>query len=397
MSLSSKIAQASSRLPALILSRRESGRSTRRLFVAVLLLAVVPLGCVSTPRPEVQATVVHRGPLRVEVATNGVVEPVDDIEVRARLAGRIAEIPDDPGQRVQAGDVIVRFDDGPVAADLASAESERLAAVESLRAARARAAQVRQHAGVDADLYRQGGLSREAYDASQAELREAAAQLAAQEREAPLRVAAAEHRIAELTAQREATVVRAPFAGTIYKTEAKRGELVRLGDPLLRLADLDHLRVRANVDQVDLGRVQPGDRVLVSANAFPGRNWQGTITEVLPNVFVKESRSVAEALARLDPPTNGLVPGMTVDVDIIVDESPGVLQVPAQAIVYEGGAPFVYVIDGNRVRAKPVQIGLSSVTAAEIRGGLEDGALVVSAPAGLSDGMRVEVVKPAGS
>ena len=52
--------------------------------------------------------------------------------------------------------------------------------------------------------------------------------------------------------------MRAPFAGTIYKTQAKKGEMVRLGDPLLWLADLEHLRVRANVDQVDLGRVRAG-------------------------------------------------------------------------------------------------------------------------------------------
>ena len=82
--------------------------------------------------------------------------------------------------------------------------------------------------------------------------------------------------------------------GTIYKTQAKKGEMVRLGDPLLWLADLEHLRVRANVDQVDLGRVQPGQRVVVSANAFPGRTWTGMITEIVPHVVVKESRSVSE-------------------------------------------------------------------------------------------------------
>jgi RND family efflux transporter MFP subunit len=168
--------------------------------------------------------------------------------------------------------------------------------------------------------------------------------------------------------------------------------MVHVGDPLLWLADLEHLRVRANVDQVDLGRVQPGQRIVVTANAFAGRAWSGVITELVPHVVVKESRSVSEGLARLDPPTEGLVPGMTVDVDIVVAEAPNALQVPAEAIFYQAGKPFVYQIDGARVRVTPVEIGLTSVTATEVTQGLGDGAVVVTGPAaGLEDGMRVEV------
>ena len=81
-------------------------------------------------------------------------------------------------------------------------------------------------------------------------------------------------------------------------------------------------------------------------------------------MVVKESRSVSEGLARLDPPTDGLVPGMTVDVEIVVAEAPHALQVPAEAIFYQAdGDPFVYRIDGNRVRVTPVRLGLSSVAA----------------------------------
>jgi len=133
--------------------------------------------------------------------------------------------------------------------------------------------------------------------------------------------------------------------------------------------------------------------VAVSANAFPDRSWSGVITELVPHVVVKESRSVSDGLARLEPPTDGLVPGMTVDVDIIVAEAPHALQVPADAVVYQAGQPLVYRIEGNRVRATPVQLGLSSVTAAEVLQGLEEDALVVTGPAaaGLEDGMRVDV------
>jgi HlyD family secretion protein len=370
-------------------------RSRLALLLAVLpfalALGLLPVWCTHSPRLEVQAVAARRAPLRTEVATNGTVEPVDDIEVRARLDGRIVEIVD-AGKQVQAGDEIVRFDAGPVAAELAGAESERLAALEALRAARASAAQVRERADTDASLYKQGALTRQAYDASQTALREAGAQLGYQEHEVPLRVASLELRIKELTAQREATVMRAPFAGTIYKKQAKKGEMVRLGDALLWLADLEHLRVRANIDQVDLGRVQPGQRVAVSANAFPGRWWSGVITELVPHVVVKESRSVSEGLARLDPPTDGLVPGMTVDVDVIVAEAANALQVPAQAIFYRDGQPVVYRVDGNRVHTTPVQLGLSSVSTTEVAQGLDDGAVVVIGPASnIEDGMRVDV------
>jgi HlyD family secretion protein len=372
-------------------------RRTRPILLLPMLvlaagLGFVPVWCTRSPRPEVRAVEVRRAPLRVQVATNGTVEPVDDIEIRARLDGRIVEIPDEAGKRVQAGDEIVRFDAGPVNAELAAAQSERLGALESLRAMRASTAQTRARAATDATLFEQGALTKQAYEVSRTALTEAEAQLAYQEHEVPLRVASLDLRIKELTAQRDATVIRAPFAGTIYKTKAKKGEMVRAGDPLLWLADLDHLRVRANVDQVDLGRVQPNQRVAVTANAFPGRSWLGVITELVPHVVVKESRSVAEGLARLDPPTDGLVPGMTVDVDIIVAEAPNALQVPAEAVFYHGGNPVVYRVDDNRVRATPVRLGLSNITATEIAHGLDESAVVVVGPAtGLEDGMRVDV------
>jgi HlyD family secretion protein len=368
----------------------------RLLWIAPLLLALiaVPFVCGRAEPPAVQTVAVKRQPLRVVVSTNGKVEPVDDIEVRARLDGRVVDIPD-PGKRVAAGEPMVQFDAGPVAGEVAAAESERLSALESLRVARATAAERRQRFATDATLYREGALTRDAYEQSERAAKEAEAQVSYLEREVPLRVAGLEKRIAERRAQQDATVTRAPFAGTIYKTQAKKGALVALGEPVLWLADLDHLRVRANVDQVDLGRVQPGQRVVISANAFPGRRWSGAISELVPNVVVKESRSVAEGLARLDPPTDGLVPGMTVDVEIVVAEAPDVLTLPSEAVINEGDHSYVFLLNGRRLRKTPVTTGLSSVSEVAITSGLEDGAVVVAGPpAGLSDGMKVTPLPP---
>ncbi|MGD9764181.1 MAG: efflux RND transporter periplasmic adaptor subunit [Candidatus Binatia bacterium] len=366
--------------------------NVRRVLIAlpiVLMAAAIPVWCARREPPQVEAVAVRRAPLRVIVSTNGKIEPIDDVDVRARLDGRVVDIPD-PGKRVQQGEVVARFDEGPVAGELAAAESERLSALESLRAARAVADERRDRVRTDRRLFEGGAMTREAYATSERAAAEASAHVRHLEREVPLRVAALEKRIAELQAQRDATVVRAPISGTIYKTAAKKGEMVRIGAPLLSIADLDRLRVRANIDQVDLGRVRPGQDVRISANAFPGREWTGKISEIVPNVVVKESRAVAESLASLDPPVEGLVPGMTADVEITVAEDADALQVPAEAVINDGDQSYVYRVTGRRLRKAPVRTGLSSVSAVAIEEGLPDDALVVVGPTtGLDDGMRI--------
>jgi RND family efflux transporter MFP subunit len=367
--------------------------SPSRLLILGSVIALgllLPLWWARNPAPIVQAAVVRRGPLVIEVSTNGTVEPIDDFEVRARVDARIVEIPD-AGKVLRPGEDVIRLDVGVLPAELEAAKSERLASLESLRAARDALARARQNFATDQELFEGGALTQSRYKESKALLREAEAKAESLEREVPLREASLDLRIAELERKREAAVIRAPFAGTVYKTAAKKGQMVEVGDPLLSMADLDQLRIRANVDQVDLGKVEPGQRILVLSNAHPGRVWNGTVTEVIPNVEIKQNRAVAEALAKVEPPVAGLVPGMTVDVDIIVAEADSVLQIPAEAIANDGKGPFVYKLVGNHVRVTLVELGLTSVTDAEIAAGLEAGDRVVRGPlTDLRDGMRVE-------
>lgn len=370
----------------------------RRRILALALLALaagVPFAaCSREGEPVVRVTEVRRGPLRVVVATNGRIEPIDEAEVRARLEGRVVEIPD-PGSRVEIGAPLLRIDAAAVGAQLATAESERLAAQEALRAGRNDLDLARQRFETDRELFHQGAITRQRFDESQSAFQDARARTASLAREVPLRLDSLDLRIRDLSEQQRAAQTQAPVSGTVYRTDAKKGQLVRVGDPLLAVADLDRLRVRANVDQVDLGRVRPGARVLVTSNAYPGRAWSGRVSEIIPNVVVKESRAVSESLAVLEPPTDGLVPGMTVDLEIIVAEAPDAVQVPADAVVNRDGGAFVFKLDGSHVRAMPVRLGLSSVTAAEVVEGLAPGdEVVVGGAQGLEDGARVDVRRP---
>ncbi len=365
----------------------------RRFGLLVLAFLIIGLFsmCGGGETIEVKGARARAGELREVVSTNGVVEPVEHAEVRARLAGRIVDIPE-PGTRVKKGQILLRIDEVPVASELAAARSERLAAQDSLRAATDRLARVERRAETDRGLFEEQAMTSERFEEGQAELREARAQARFLESEVPLRVQSMDHHIQELEAQHEAAVVRAPFTGTLYRADFKRGETVEVGVPVIWFADLGRLRVRANVDQVDLGRVAPGQPVGIRSNAYPDRVWSARITELIPHVVQKKSRLVAEGLAEVMPPAEGLVPGMTVDVEIMVASIPEALQVPAEAVFTDERGAFVYRVQDDRVQKTRVQVGRSTIARIEILEGLQDQDSVVLGPvSGLEDGMRVEV------
>ena len=93
----------------------------------------------------------------------------------------------------------------------------------------------------------------------------------------------------------------------------------------------------------------------------------------------------------MEPPTEGLVPGMSVDVEVVVAEFASALQVPAEAVFVTDGTPHVFRITDGRARRSPVTLGLETVGAVEIVEGLEPEDRVVVGPLnGLQDGDRVE-------
>ena len=332
--------------------------------------------------------------LTVRVATNGVIEPIEKAEVRARLDGRVVEIPR-AGARVRAGELLLKLDAGPTAAELASAESERLRALDSLREAKDKRRRSQRRADHDRRLFGDQAITQERLDETLADHAEAAARVRFLESEVPLRIASLDLRIAELRAQRDGAEVRADFDGTVYKTAARSGERVRSGDAVVWFADLTRPRVRANVDQVDLGRVRVGQTIQITSNAYPGRSWSAEIEELIPNVVKKQSRFVAEALAPVRAPATGLLPGMGVDVEIAVDSVPDALQIPSEALFSDEAGAFVYRLDDDRVHVTRVALGRSTVDSVEVLEGLSERDRVVLGPVTLRDGARVTWVESA--
>jgi multidrug resistance efflux pump len=253
-----------------------------------------------------------------EVAANGVVEGArPEVALRPEVAGTIAAIPARENQDVPKGDAVVELRNqaqkAQVAlarADLAQARAQlerlrngeraekRKAAAAVASARRATFLQAKAEYNRSTDLLRSRSISQEQVDAayykmmrSEAEWQEAKAEFALTDaaaraddvKAAEAKVAAAEARLELARADLAKTRLAAPFPGRVLQVFAEPGETAgpATAQPVLLLADLSRRRVRAFVEELDVARVLPGQRAVVTADGLPGKEFAGTVALVL--------------------------------------------------------------------------------------------------------------------
>src|SRR3569833_2215242 len=176
----------------------------------------------------------------------------------------------------------------------------------------------------------------------------------------------------------------------------KAEESMQPGSGIARITRLDALYVKAQIDEVDLSRLQIGQRADVEFDTQPHVKYAATLFEISPAVSVEKlkSRNVTVKL-RLAQPPPFLRPGMSADVEIIVDTLKNVLMVPAQTVMSKDKERFVYVLDDGEVVRRIVETGRSNWDYTEVLKGLNAGdAVVVSLDKGeLKPGVRARSIQ----
>ena len=190
--------------------------------------------------------------------------------------------------------------------------------------------------------------------------------------------------------------VTAPFAGTVYQLPVKPGSLCNGGELLVQVANLEKVRVRAFVDEPEIGRLAKGQKVEIKWDAIPGRTWDGTLTRVPTSVTMVGTRTVGEITSEIDNSDRKLLPNVNVNVSIISARHDNALTVSREAVHDVDGKRYVYKIEEDKILAQEVQTGLSSLTRVEVLKGIPEGALIAlgainSQP--LRTGMDVKVVE----
>ena len=364
-----------------------------------------------TPFPVAIARA-ERGAMTGTVVYTGSVAAFNEEDIFPRVTGRIVEMLVYPGDAVRAGQVVARLDDielssrvleaeagaasaqasrAQMEADVIAAEQGVVQAEKELTMVEAELAYARSVATRSEHLVGVGAISRQEYEndramaLSQAAKREAARakvdQSRAMETSARKKVEAADSMVAQgRAALRTATVVRdyvtivAPSSGYVVKRLVAPGVLVQPGMPILKIAQVDRVRLQANVGEKDIAAIRVGSPVVVTTTA--GQSVTARVTSVFP--FVDQGPRTAVVEAIVDNRDRRLLPGQYVTMQLVTGERANAITVPRGAVARLGGTAKVWVVSDGRVEPREVTTGLEGADRIEIVRGLTGSEQVVA-------------------
>jgi multidrug efflux system membrane fusion protein len=314
-------------------------RTIRWLVIVGLLLAIVLGGLYGFNRFREQAIATYFANNKpppaqisaVEVRTEAVprfatgigsVTAVHQVTINPEVGGRVTKIFFAPGATAKAGEPLVQLNDAPERGDLATYQAQGRWAETTLQRS--------------SQLAQRQFEARETVDQKQSQLDQARAQIAKTE---------------ALIAQK---LIRAPFSGQLGMRQIEVGQYLTPGAPIVTLTELSTLYVNFTLPARMRSEIAVGQKVDVTADAFPGRTFIAEITTIEPQVSADTRTMTIQAM--MDNPQNALLPGMFVNAAVVLPDQPDVMVLPETAVDYTLYGDSVYVIheDGKDSAGKPI-------------------------------------------
>lgn len=366
----------------------------------------------SSDMPET-AKVVRRD-FASSVLATGVVQPQIGAEVRvgARLSGKVERLLANVGDEVEKGQVVAQLEKDDLEATVAQREAElrlaeaKLDSVKTLTPKEIEKAELELEERLATVMYTEQMLARTRRlhqaqvitedDLDQAEERHkvASARVASARkalelaesryaedlRQARAEVDRARFVLANAKVQLSYATITAPINGVIASVSTEEGETVAAGmqaPTFVTIIDLNRLQVDAYVDEVDIGRVEVGQRVMFTVDAFPSMEFEGTVSAIYPKAVIQDNVVNYDVVIDIETPYHGLLrPEMTTSVTIFLDNREGVLDVPVQAVKRDQGKTVVYLPGEAGAIRREIKTGWRDGQWIEVASGLDEGQVV---------------------
>lgn len=342
------------------------------IFAAVFLLTVTYL-VIRGNTVDVEPVPVKRTELLQAVYATGFVEADAVANLSAELSGTVSEVGALEGERVSAGQAIVRFES--LQPELALREARAAYAEQSALAGERKLRYTR-----ISNLFREGAVSRQELDDAAKNMRQSA-ELLEQKR---LHLKIKEEDLKKLE-------VKAPFSGVLTLQNVKTGDYVTANTLVARVVDTTGYVVNVEIDELDVPRIRPGQKATIAFDALPERRFDAVVSRVVPqtDTLTKTSR----VYLRFSPAVNGIQAGMTATANIIYNVKPRALLVRKSSVFDENHVSYVWKVENDRLRKQPLKTGAGDLVFVEVLSGLKEGDLVLPVPEErFHDGMAVRVV-----
>lgn len=323
---------------------RSSGQSSRETRETA-----VPVGIVEA----------QLGDMAAMVSFNATVESERTVRVYPQIAGLVDRLYAEEGDRVAAGQVLFRLEDDDARLAVRRAEIEL---------DKARRDSIRQ-----ADLFSKDLISRNEYE--QAVYVANRAGVALEE--------------AKLAYNR--TRIRTPVAGIVSTRNVELGDRVTTAVPAYEVVTMTDLVAQVYVPGRHRPNLRTGQPARITSDMIPGYRIDGRIRRISP--VISPQSGTVKVTVELDDPERKLAPGMFANVGLVIESQTDALLAPKEALVYDGGQAYVFVVRGERANRVRLELGLSNARQVQVLGGIGRGdSVVVVGHEGLRDGAMIRVV-----
>jgi HlyD family secretion protein len=302
------------------------------VVVATLAFAGWQVMKPKAPKDPYRTAAVETGAITKAVSASGTLEALVTVDVGSQISGQIINVMADFNDVVKRGQVLAILDPQTYQSRVAQGQADVAAGQAALRQAQAQmeSAQAdynRKKAMVDQGIYAPTVL-----DTTQAAFRSARAAVDA----ARARIAQSEAALKSQRVDLGRTSIVAPIDGVIVDRQIEPGQTVAasLQAPVLfRIAqDLSKVEVKISVDEADIGQIREGQAVKFTVDAFPDDNFTGVVTQVRKQPVTEQNVVAYVVMAQADNPRGTLLPGMTANADIVIEQREAVMKVPAAAL-----------------------------------------------------------------
>lgn len=416
-------------------------------IVGVVVVAMLMRGGKKEEKQRVVVEKAERRNLVEAVDASGKVFPEVEVEITSNVSGTLIELAVAEGDFVKAGQLLARVDPEAMASMVERVEAATSTARAQLESVKAQKQQLEAQfkntkASYDRnkELLAQGVISKAEFDASQATYETALANLKAADENilaAQFSVKSSEATVKEQRKNLSQTTIYAPIDGIVSKLYKKRGEQVvgtaqMAGTPILKIANLNSVEVRIDVNERDILTISLGDTAAISLDAYPNRIFDGVVTQIANTAsnatglsltsdqvtnFEVRVRMLPTSYADLQANSNGRSPfraGMSATAEVRTNTLYNVLAIPLGAVTVRQDSSeqkkskkakheneklqeYIFAVQGDSVVMLPVSIGGQDDTYVEIKTGLDTTQQVVVEPYDavskvLKAGMKVQVV-----